>query len=361
MLMSSFLILTSCKDEEYEPVESTEEEKRVILTLSYENKSYDVKYELYRALFLNYKNEVDGGDKSVWSGEGKDEYIEKINEIIISEAARIYSAFHICEKIGYDLYSSDVEEKIASYVKASVEGGEIDGVTVEGYGSYEAYLAALKASNLNYSVQALLFRYSIAKEVIDEYYMGTPSDEIDGEYENGKIEYTRESVKEYYFSLDCVRVLRAFLRSDISYDTPSRAENLRQEMISSAGNGESSVIVTIINQSTSSIDEVTNGFVIGRHNLDNAYYKELTEAAFKLENGDVSPVIRVTTDKSDGYYVMYRAEKTEENFARNYYNILFAYLSDKVGEKYDTTEEALISSASFDSGATLDYAGISMQ
>ena len=82
-LALSILSLASCTKNKYAPVESTAEEKKVVMTLSIDSDKYEVKYELYRALFLALRDEVDGGDRSVWSGENKAEYIEKIDALII--------------------------------------------------------------------------------------------------------------------------------------------------------------------------------------------------------------------------------------------------------------------------------------
>ena len=60
--------LTACSGGGYEPVPSTDEEARVVMTLECDGKSYDVKYELYRALFLSHRDELDGGDRELWSG-----------------------------------------------------------------------------------------------------------------------------------------------------------------------------------------------------------------------------------------------------------------------------------------------------
>ena len=82
------------------------------MTLTVNEKTYEVKYELYRAFFLTYKSQVDGGDPDAWTGENKAEYIAKINGIIVDKVTEIYSAFALCDKIGFDLYSRDVENKI---------------------------------------------------------------------------------------------------------------------------------------------------------------------------------------------------------------------------------------------------------
>ena len=85
LIVASLLSLFGCKKEKYPPVESTEEENKIVMRLQYQDKTYEVKYELYRAFFLNYKSQVDGGDESVWSGDNKAEYINKINELITAK------------------------------------------------------------------------------------------------------------------------------------------------------------------------------------------------------------------------------------------------------------------------------------
>ena len=112
LLISTLFTMISCSKGKYEPVESTEEEKRTVMTMQIDGDEYEVKYELYRALFLNYKSSVDGGDSSVWSGDNKAQYVEKIDAMILDRITEIYSAFAICKRIGFDVYSKDVEKKI---------------------------------------------------------------------------------------------------------------------------------------------------------------------------------------------------------------------------------------------------------
>ena len=56
LLMASIFSLASCGDERYDPVESSDVEKTVVMTLKIEDETYNVRYELYRALFLNNKS-----------------------------------------------------------------------------------------------------------------------------------------------------------------------------------------------------------------------------------------------------------------------------------------------------------------
>ena len=105
ILIACVISLVGCSYKTYPPVESTETEATTVMTLKAGGKTYEVKYELYRALFLNFKQEFDGGDDSVWTGDRKDEYIASIHEHITSLILDIYSAFAVCEQIGYNIYS----------------------------------------------------------------------------------------------------------------------------------------------------------------------------------------------------------------------------------------------------------------
>ena len=139
LCVSCLLPLCSCGDSKYERVESTDEEKRIVMRLELGEKTYDVRYELYRALFLNLKSTVDGGDETVWEGEQSEAYVEQIDVLILDRICEIYSAFALCDELKIDIYSSKVEDTIDEYIRADVDGGE----GVVGYGSYEKYLQVM--------------------------------------------------------------------------------------------------------------------------------------------------------------------------------------------------------------------------
>ena len=341
LALASLLALVSCgKKNEYPPVESTEEESRTVMTLEIDGKVYNVKYELYRAFFLTYKKQVDGGDGSVWTGDNKNEYVEKIDKLIISRVAEIYAAFALCERIGFDLYSKDVEKKIEENIRISVEGGSYGSSVIEGFDSYEDYLEALKAANLNYSVQTMLFRYAIAVDAIDTYYIGTASsDDVDINITVGNIKYTEDDVRDFYYSDDCVKVLRASFQKHISYTPLEKAENLSAALESAAASKDTldekeiAVVNAIMgNGLYSNAAEVRDGYVIGRYNLERSYYGEMTDVAFSLAEGEVSAPIEIVTDVEDAYYVLYKTYKNDEHFEQNYDRIKYVYLMNYVGE-----------------------------
>ena len=355
IVLSLCLSLFACGSK-YKPVESTQEEKRVMYTMSIDGERYEVKYELYRALFLQYKSKIDGGNASVWSGEEKDKYISAINEIIFNRISDVYAVFHLCKEVGIDVYSKVVEDTISDYIKVSVEGGSIDNMQIAGFGGdYDAYLAHLKAEYMNYSVQVLLYRYSIAYLMLEDYY----ADKVSGE---DSVSYTREDVKAYYDSDECVKVLEAFLSTTTPTDklinTIERAKKLRDGI---AQQSDEYDVGTYMIANTLSAEGLRDGMVIGKYSLDPAYYADLTAAAFSLRVGDTSEVIEVITGASNGYYILYRAEKSEEHFDKCYEEIEASYILNLIGKDVAGAAATLKDSISnTDAFTSLVHAEISM-
>lgn len=354
LLFAALFIFTGC-DKEYPPVQSSELELTTVMTVSYDGEEYDVKYELYRALFLNFKNEVDGGDETVWTGENKDEYIKKADGLVKERVAEIYSVFHTAKKIGIDVYSSTYDTLIKNAIKASVEGGSVGGSTVWGYdGDYDAYLDSLKKMNLNYSVQTLLLRYAFASEDIERYYAGEVNELGESD---GHLKYSREDIQSFYESGECVRVIRAFL--PMEYYSESLAQQIRDTIASKSSDEEvGNYIISV----TLSASDIKDGMLIATNNLDRSIYGELTDAAFKLKNFETSEVIPVITGDNDGYMILYRTLKTEDYFNNFYTEVVNVYLENEIGKIIDSHTSGIIPCiCESDFLKTLDRSSISME
>ena len=351
LLVSLILsLLVSCSSD-YPPVESTESEARTVMVMTIDGTEYDVKYELYRALFLTLRENVDNGDVSVWTGENKGEYIEKIDTMIKKRVAEIYGTLHVAGKIGIDVYSDDFNAQITDYITASVEGGGIGDIYLEGFdGDYDKYLASLKEMNLNYSVQTLMIRYALASSAIESYYIG-------GADEYGKIQYTESVINEFYYSDECVRVLRVFLDGKIW--TRDSADK-KSEAISKLSNSEE-VAIYMINLTSSGGPDVKNGNVIAKYNLDALYYEDVTNAAFALGMNETSEAITVNSATESGYTILYRTDKNEEHFKACYDEIATTYVQNEIGRILYEAASALLDSCEYtDVLNQLDRATISM-
>lgn len=359
LIFSLLFCLAGCAEKDYPPVPSTAEESRVLYTLSFEGKSYDVKYELYRAFFLNYRSEVDGGDASVWTSENKSAYITRINGMILDSVSEIYGTLHHAKKLGINPYSVSFDKQVSEYIKGSVEGYDDGQMSADGFGGdYDKYLESLKKNGLNYSVQDLLYRYAIATDKINEYYIGTKDESNPTpDMKEGKLEYTDADVRAYYDSDDTVRCLLAML--DSRSFTAERAQEIRDNIASYVN--ETGVISYIMNFTTTTERDGAVGILIGRTSLDSAYFAELTEEAFRIKKGETSEVVSVTDSDGSHYYILYRTDKTDEYFNENIAYITESYLNSKVRELVGADEIALRISATPTSEYTkLDHSAITL-
>ena len=330
--MAVLLSVVGCAENKYPPVESTEEEARVVMTVKIADKEYDVRYELYRALFLNNKADVDGADSSVWSGESAPEYVERINAIIADSLCEIFSVFYVAEKIGFDPYSDKADYEVEQYIIGAVEGDE----NQLGHGTYDKYLESLKKQNLNYSTADLLLRYALAEEAVAEHYRGSVNEVgiREGEYE-----FTKNDVKEYYESDASVRFLQMYIQHGTS--TLLEAEEHRRNLLGYTDEMNRATYI-IRNTMATESDLISGGkitgIVMGKNELTSPVYSEFTEQIFGLSDGEMSEVIKLTGSDADGYYIIYRVAKSEEHFERCYSVIESSYLDDVIGKEIKSAQ-----------------------
>lgn len=342
------LMLVGCGKSDYPPVKSTEAEARTVLTLSYGDRSYEIPYELYRTFFLTYRDEVDGGDRSVWSGEDSETYRETINRKIFRQIADIYAVRELCTQIGYDFYSKDADDKIREYIRVSVEGGTLDGMEIEGCGSYEAYLQRLKDDYVNYSVQDLIYRYYLGENALESFYFGTDSEYAET-FRFGDITYTDVDLRAFYEKEDTGRFLWICLDKDV-HPTDAGVRAIHDKIVTAvaaAGNTEKDKKAgeALFRYTTTAYGEVMAGYLVTPYNLDENQYGDLIAAALALDVHEVSQPIRVHSDAYNGYFIVYRAEKTEEYLTGHRADVVAAFLQDALGRKLAVIRDAMVAGA----------------
>lgn len=356
LALATVLSLFACAEDKYPPVESTEEEARVVLKLNVEGKEYDVKYELYRALFLNNKSRVDLGDSSVWSSADKQKYIDAINEIIIGDLSEIYAVLHLASELGFNAFSSEADERVKEYVIGAVEGDE----NQLGHGSYEKYLESLKKNNLNYSAAALMMRYAMAEEAIIKYYRGE-IDPVKGQLDGG-YEYTREDVENYYYSDNCRRILQAYFQTGVK--SAKEIDDYRTHLATLDGDMAIAAYIigsTMATESDLIRDGKVSGITVGISELYAEEYSEYVNAIFYTEAGRLSKAVQVENSAADGYYIIYGLEKSAEHFEDSYLDIRNSYLDNVSGNVLKNVITALSEGVSYTDGyASIDHSSISM-
>ncbi len=357
IIVASLFTVASCA--KYDPVKSTKEERRVIMTMSFGDEKYEVKYELYRALFLNHKSEVDGGDSSVWSGADKDRYINEINEIIKADAAKIFAAFYICDVgVGFDVYSSKADKLVEQYIEESVDGVGDN----RGFDSYDAYLEHLKSINLNYSVQDMIYRYYIALDKISEYYGGVEDDKTtkDDETVHPYFDASVDAVRKFYYSDNFRRVLYAYF----SDSTEKDPREVKEKMENAVKYGADAVKQVIGANTATPGNDIETGLFISKSTFNNPLNDEISSYVFALASGEVSDIVSVKNTGEtalDGKYILFSQEKSEEDFERFYNQIRIAYISELMAELLNSHTAALEASAKFeDEYKSLSHANIAM-
>ena len=350
VLLLSLIIFVGCAEDKYPPVDSSEEEANVVISLKIEDKEYEVRYELYRALFLNRKSAVDGGNSQVWAGADASEYIDKINSLIVNDAVEIFSMLHLANKIGFDPYSEKANYEVKEMFEADIESyGSAGGLSNEE--KYNAYLTYLKQLNHNYSTADLLYRYSLATEAVNSYY-------------RTEYEYTKDDVKNYYFSDDCARILQAYFQKGVK--TYAAMEIYRENLVSI--DNELSLAAQIIGSSSANetdlIDNgVLSGIMVGKKSLSQRKYSGYINEIFSLSAGEMSNIITLenTNAQTDGYYLVYRLNKNDEHFETFYPAVANSYIDNLVGGILGGMENALDESKSFtDAYNRISHKDISM-
>lgn len=349
--------LASCV--KYKPQKSTKEESRVLYELKDGKNGYDVKYELYRLFFLTYRDSIDGGDPTVWSGDNADTYAEKINALILDRVCEIYAVFALCDEIGIDLYSKETDKKVEELLAVSVEGGTYGGEYYEGFDSYDDYLAELKAAGGNYAVSDLLFRYAIGLTVLTEHYAGLG----DG---LGNLMPTDEELTAFFESDDTARILFLYFDRAIAEDNPARVTNIH-DTIEDTTKSELSKeqkddkITTYVLGQMSNMAEanVKSGEIVTAYTLDSVSYAGVADVIFLLSDGEVSELCDIVSDAFDGVYFIYRMSKPENYLTQNRDRVMDAYIADYCGEKLAQKKASLLESAKATAVLTsLSYADI---
>ena len=353
LLIAVFLLsFFSCGNSStYEPVESSEEESRVLMTFEMDGVTYEVKYELYRALFLNHASDyADRGENFFLTDEGI-AAADKIKQTVIELCADIYATIHLSKKLGLDVFSGETDSNVLDLIA--------DDVNNEYYnGDYEKYLSDLSAINLNYSVQDLMLRYQLAYDNIIDYYQGNfDIDNPTADMKEGALEYTKDDVREFYNSDKCVRISIVTINHELPL---AEVESIRNTIASKPT--ESAALSYAMSCTLSDPADIFNGVIIGSESVDYVFYRDVLSEAFSLDLYETSEVIEISSDVQAEYWVLYKTDKNDEHYNECYSDVENAYISQRIGEIIsDVTEQLSASAKETDIFKSLKHSDIRMQ
>jgi len=352
LVLAMCLGLTACQ--KYKPQDSTKLEATPIASVAYGKENYKVNYELFRAMLLSAKETVSDGDLTKFDGAEGAALLEKARAVALDKIYEIYATIALCEALDIDLYSKKVDKKVEESITVSIEGGYAEnGQYIEGLGSYEAYLENLKIFYANYAVQDLLIRYSYGVSALGSYYRGT-YDGYGNKTEEGAISYTDSQVTDFYNSDDTRRIFLVFTQKD-----HADAQSLRDKIAMQPS--EEMVSAYILGHTTASEVDAKDGLIIGKYTLDNNTYKNVTDVAFALKEGETSQPIPGLYDGYKGYFILYRAEKSAENLEEIRESVARYYVENEIGKRFAEAKSAIKESISFtEFYGTLDLKTISM-
>ncbi len=340
LLLCLVCLCTVCScGRKYPEVESSESERRPVMTLTFDGQQYEVKYEVYRAFALMYRDSLE---------EGKTPSADTWRAQVDKQIYEIYATMALCESVGIDLYNKETDEQVDEYIRINIEGDQF----FDGYGSFDNYLAALKEDYLTYAVADLLYRYSIGQQALYTYYEGAD------EYTAGAITVSDEDVEAFYADADTARVM--LIQLSMETHTAQEAQLTRSTLLSKLAEGGEAAMADWLHRHTVTTEQVTNGEMVSPYTLDDLVYADVTEATLSLSVGEMSDVISVMGG-DDSYYLVYRMEKTDDYFTKHRDDVRQACLTSKIGEQFLAAKSALAESRT-DAPllATLDIMTMSM-
>lgn len=312
---------------------SSAKEKETVMTVG----EYEVPYELYRYLVLNYKLQITK-NKDDWNDSEKAEAMTREIEALVESSLRdLYAVFSLATEFGVDRENPAVD----AAVKAELEA------TLNGYENKKAYADALSEGFMNHSTYELLQTNAICS---DELYYKMMND--------GAITADEETLREYIASDKFIRIKQILVvgeSSNTTHDgtvyipeeshTDEEAKAIAEAARTKALAGED--FDSLVAQYGESFQMFNNkdGYYICE-----GYWDDVNnDAVFALEIGEISPVI----ESAQGYSVFMRCEKEDayieahfDELCNKYTEAQYSLKIEERAEGFEITKTELYDSIS---------------
>ena len=316
------------------PIESTEEEARVVGTVG----NFEVRYEELRYITLLHKASLDAelGKYDELDESGKAEYERILEERVMADIKNNYVILSLCEKYGIDTDSnaarSYVNDGIKSVVKKDFKG------------SVDKYKEFLKENDLTDSVLRLLFKVEFLEgELLDYVAKSNMGIEYGEQNLPEFIEYVMDS--EYWIRTVHIYYPRKLPNPDeyyteeyiAGYDANAMAQAARDRVVTSSWKDEDRMNAMYSEIGVAPMVEGISTTGNGSYFTYGQMGDEYETAAFALNEYGVSDVI----ETEDGYFVIMRLPKEEEDVKAQVETLLSYYRYAVLKDLMDAEEEAL--------------------
>lgn len=293
VLILSTLLATACS-----PMKSSAKEKETVLFIG----DYEVSYEIYRYAALSLKASYDGGDESYWDTlTNKDETVQQLEEDALAMLKQYYAILSLLKDYGITPEDSYVEELI---------DGNVDAAMAE-YENEKAFVEALREENMTYNVYRFLESCFVCQ---NELYYAMVRD--------GNIVKSDAYLRSFFRSEEMIRV-KQILIDPAEYKSHEEALAVAQNVLALAQSG--SDFDNLVNKYGDDLYMFKN--TDGYYMMRGVRYHAFEEAAFALEEGEISDIVKTPA----GYSIILRLKKEDsylsEHFAElknDYYDAVFS-------------------------------------
>ncbi|MBQ3179430.1 MAG: peptidylprolyl isomerase [Clostridia bacterium] len=302
-LLSIALLLSGCSSDK---LASSKEESTPVMKVN----EYDVPYELYRYVAMNYKNQYEAGlDETaaaeIWLGDSGKVLLAELETDTIDTIRRLYATLSMAAEYNLTPDSALINENVATRMDEIYESYEND---------TDAYLESLEPYYMNDNVYRFLTQDQVLTE---ELFYAMLND--------GTILSEEESLRDLIESDSFIRIKQILIASD-NGNSPDENLAKAKEIHTQLKNGAD--FETLLDQYGEDLYMFNNsdGYYIIRGNR----YEAFEDAAFALEIGEYSDIVETEA----GYSILMRYEKDAK-----YINTHFDELCQ---EYFDSAYNALL-------------------
>lgn len=290
-------------------IEPTEDDLRVVLTID----GFDITYDVYRYFFMQYKNEYDAGDDTVWSDPEIGEKLQEAHrETVLTTLKRLVAIQKLAKKADLSVNASVIEDLVDDEVRTLYESAD---------SNLSKYKKMLEDGYLTHHA----YRYITAVEMLESRtYMLSEQYNI--------VDSSNESALAAIRGDEFVCVKHVLIKMD---EGDSKEENLKkaEEILALA-------------QSGTDFDSLIDKYSEDRdiRNLNDGYYithyqfvEEFEDAAFALEEGEISGI--VNTDV--GYSIIKKYPKDDSYINAHFSDFKSYYLLSQFHRAVENTTNEL--------------------